>query len=273
MGGEVVARVGGETIDRELVQEVAAAQRLSPRAAADMLIADALAAAGAREVGADKDPEVAWAIEAARARQVANRIRAAAVAKGGASDAEVVELTARHWQELDLPERVRVVHAVVRYPASRSAEADARAKTVFEAIVRAVQGASDANAFQERAKEVPHPGVTVAVEALPSFVADGRAAEGNGQFDEAFVAAAFRLRVPGAQTQVETRFGWHVLQLVERLAPKAVPFEERRAMFAEEAVALRARKDYDALLAALRQKYPVEVSGAADNLMKPLNVP
>jgi hypothetical protein len=251
---------------------VARARGISPRAATEELIADALAAAGARGAGYDADTEVALALESARARQVANRIRAAAVARGAPTDAEVAEITARHWQAFDLPERVRVVHAVVQYPRKRSPEADGRARAVFEAIARAVAGAPDAATFEERAKAVPHEKVEVVVQPLPAFVADGRSAEGEGAFDPDFVKAAFTLTKPGRQVEVETRFGWHVIQLVERLPPKTTPLEERRATFTDEAITDRARKEYEAVLGSLRGRYPVEVSPAAENLMKSLSV-
>jgi hypothetical protein len=272
LGGDVVARVGDEAITRDLVGRVARARRITPRAAAEDLVADAVAANGARAVGYDKDPEVAWALESARARLVADHLRASAHARGAPTDAEVAEITARHWQVFDLPERVRVVHAVTRYPKKRSPEADSRAHAVFDAIVRAVAGAPDAAAFEERAKAVPHDRVEVVAEPLAAFVADGRSAEGEGAFDADFVNAAFSLSKPGAQTQVETRFGWHVIQLVERLPPKTTPLEERRATFSEEALTSRARKEYDGLLGSLRARYPVEVSPAAENLMKSLSV-
>jgi len=272
LGGEVVARVGDETITRDLVARAARARGISPRAATEELIADALAATGARAARYDADSEVAWALESARARQVANRLRAAAVAGGTPTDAEVAELTARHWRVFDLPERVRVVHAVARYPKKRSPEADARAHAVFDAIVRAVAGAPDAAAFEQRAKAVPHEKVEIVAEQLSAFVADGRVAEGDESYDPDFAKAAFTLTKPGAQTQVETRFGWHVIQLVERLPPKTTPLDERRATFTEEAYTDRARNEYHALLASLRTRYPVEVSPAAENLMKSISL-
>jgi hypothetical protein len=272
LGADVVARVGDETIPRELVASVAAARGITARAALEDLLADALLAAGAQGAGAETKPEVAWAIETARARQVTNRVRASAVALGKPTDEEVAELTARNWQAFDLPERVRVIHAVVRYPTNRSPQADARAHAVFVAMAQAVAGAPDAATFEERAKAVPHEKVSVVVESLPALAADGRSTEGERGFDPTFAAAAFSLTKPGAQAKVESPYGWHVIFLVERLPPKSVPFEERRVAFAEEALQMRARKEYDALLRELRARYPVEVSSAAENLMKPLSL-
>src|SRR5690606_32834298 len=54
LGGETAARVGGEPISLALVQEVADAQRVSPREALRRLIDDAIAAHAARERGLER---------------------------------------------------------------------------------------------------------------------------------------------------------------------------------------------------------------------------
>jgi peptidyl-prolyl cis-trans isomerase C len=271
LGGGVVARVGDLVISVPLVQKVAVAQAIEPKAAAASLIEDALAAEGAKGVGLDKSPEVRWPITSARARLTIDRIRRDALAQGLPTDEEVRELTARHWQAFDLPERVRVIHAVVLYPKTRDLDHDRPAKAVIDEIAKAVDGVGDASEFEGRAKAVPHEGVDVVVQALPPFVADGRAAEGNDVFDLAFCAAAFTLNKPGEHARVETRFGWHVIQLVERLPPHVIGLEERRIAFAEEVYTVRARKTYDAMLQRLRAANPVEPAPAAENLMKSLS--
>ncbi len=272
LGGEIVARVGDETIPASLVARVAAAENTDPRTAATKLIEDALAAQGARAAGYDTGPDVKWPIVSARARYVVDRIRVDALAKGPPTNAEVDELTLRHWQTIDLPERVRVIHAVVLFPKKRSPENEQRGKDDYDALRKALDGAPDPEEFEKRVKAVPQGGSQITVERLPAFVADGRIAEGNGSLETSFARTAFSISKPGGQARAETTYGWHVVQLIERLPPYTVPFEERRSQFAEETQAMRARKAYEALLARLRAAHPVEISTAAENLMKSLSV-
>ena len=267
LGGTLVARVGGDAIPASLVASVAKAQGIEPRAAMQALVQDALAAEGARGAGYADDPDVRWAIVSARARLVAERLRKDALAKGAPTDAEVDELTARHWRQVDAPEAVRVIHAVVLYPRTRSPENDQRAHAVYDQLVAAEEGAKDADDFAARASAVPHDKVRVTVERLSALARDGRAVEGEGAYDPGFSAAAFGIDKPGRTARVETSYGWHLIMLVDRVPAHTVPFEERRAMFAEEAQARRAHTAYEALLQELRARHPVEVSTAAESLM------
>jgi hypothetical protein len=273
LGGAIVARVGDDAVPVSLVASVSEAQGLSPRQAADGLIDDAVLAQGAGARERDGSREVGWSLRAARARLVVDRVRAEAAAQGPPADAEVEELTARHWETFDLPEQAVVVHAVVLHPKKRTAEKDAQVKATYDHLVRAVDGAPDAAAFEQRARAVPHePNVKLVVERLPPFVSDGRIVASKARNDMAFATAAFTLRQPGAQARVESAFGWHVIQLIERLPAHVVSLEERRAAFKEEALDLRAQKAYTALLARLRGAAPISISPAADGLMQDLSI-
>ena len=268
LGGDTLARVGDETISASFVGRVAAAQHIDPRSAALLLIDDALAAQGAIGGGLDRDPIVRWQLVSARARTTVTHFHDEAHAAGAPNDAELAELTEGRWREFDLPEQIRVVHAVAQRPKTPNAEAESRAKAVAEQIGRAVADAKNADEFIARAKAVPAPKVTVTVEPLPAFVADGRMAEAEGAFDPAFATAAFEIPTPGATSRVvETKFGWHVIRLVERLPGKHVPLEQRRAALTEDGYAMRASKALAARLFALHHEHPVEISTASETMM------
>ncbi len=121
------ALVGNSVVSVSLVAGVARSQHTDPRVALDRLIADALAAEGARATGQDRDPSTARLLESIIARSTTEHIQSASRAAGPPTDAEVAELTASYWRDVDLPEQVKVIHAVVVHPKDRSQDPAARA--------------------------------------------------------------------------------------------------------------------------------------------------
>ncbi len=268
LGGGVVARVGSEPILASLVGDVARAQGIAPRAAMDGLVDETLAAQGGLAAGIDGEPSVGWPIVAAKARATAAHLRDDSAGQGPPTDAEIAELTARHWRQLDLPEGIRVVHAIALYASKRSPENDAAVKLTADRLAAAVARATTQAEFESLAGAVTPDGkVKTKVEALV-FAVDGRSLETNGEIQASFVSAAAALHTPGAKARAESSYGLHVIQLIERLPEHRLPLEERRSLLAAEALSFRGRKAYEATLADLRKRYPVQISTAADALMQ-----
>jgi parvulin-like peptidyl-prolyl isomerase len=263
LGGTTVAVAGGVAIDVSLVEAVARKDGKAPRAAVDDLVYDAVLAQGAVEKKLDRNASVRVAERAVLARVVTDRLAHDAAAKGAPTDEELAKLSERHWREVDLPEQARVVHAVVM---TKDPEKKKRMRAVAEELRRAVVGAKDEQDFIARAKAVDAQGLEIRPEALTPFVADGRIVAG-GQLVQPFATAAFALQPGDTSPIVETQFGLHVIRMLERLPPKIVPMEERRTMFQEEVVTIRAHDAYASLLADQRRRTPVTIDPAADAIM------
>jgi peptidyl-prolyl cis-trans isomerase C len=236
-----------------------------------LLLDDALLSEGAKSNEIDRATSVARDLTALRAQLVADRLRNDARAAGPCTDVEVDALSKLHLKDVELPERVQVIHAIAIRPkkeAPNQPELIQHAHEVADAIEAAVQGATSPEDFEARAKAVPHGDIDVRVESLPAFADDGVVPETGGGMDTTFAHAAFTLAKPGDISPVtETSFGWHVIRLNQRLPAKNIPHEERRELFAEECVATRARTAFQALLASRHASTKIEIAQDANDAM------
>src|SRR5690606_2217012 len=105
------------------------------------------------------------------ARRLVESIKAEAIARGAPTDKEVEDFTRRHWWEIDRPESVRVVHAVVQCDECADV---AGAKALAEELRQALVGVTDPEEFIKRALEVPAGEHEVTAETLQPVAADGR---------------------------------------------------------------------------------------------------
>lgn len=272
LGGDVAARVGAEVISVSLVQKVAADQHIPLREALRQLVDDAIAANAARERGLDRSLPTSWLLTAARARVTADRLVADAKAAGPPTDEEIRLLSERHWREVDRPPAVRVVHAVAQSGPDASPDARARARAVAEEILEAVRTARDAAEFEAKAKAVKHAdSVNVVVQPLPAITEDGRSIEANENVDPKFASLAFSISALGETRMGETKFGWHVVRLVERIPEQRMDLDARRLAFGDAVHTERARTLTEARLAVLRATLPVVITPSSEPLMRTLH--
>jgi parvulin-like peptidyl-prolyl isomerase len=209
----------------------------------------------------------------AHARALLDRLFELAKAAGPPTDQEIDALKAERWMDLDRPSSVSVAHAVV--VAKGSAEA-ASARASAERIARATAGISDVSKFIKVAKAVATKPLEKRVEQLPHMTADGRAVyldpfdprrERPLQFDLAFAAAVHAIPEEGQQSPVvETKFGYHVILMVERIDPQHMSRAEFRRELEPDVFQARAKRQLDSLLSDLRSKATVELARNLEEL-------
>jgi hypothetical protein len=270
----VVASVADDSIAGATVGRIASAQGLDVRAACDRAIADALFAAEARRALESK-PAIRSIETATLARAVLEQLLRDARAQGPARDDEIEPFTRERWVDLDRPSSARTIHAVVvvKQPPDKP-----RARALANQIAEATRVATKSAEFKKLAEAVPRDNLEVRVEPLPPTTPDGRSFEPNDpsvrqQFDEDFARAANAIAEVGTNSGVvESKFGFHVIHLVERLPEKRVSLEERRRLLSEDVMAKRAALAEQRMLDGLRQATPIQVDRSAVDLMSKLRV-
>jgi hypothetical protein len=266
----LVARVGPWFIPARMVETTARANGSSATRALERITQDALLAAHAR-VALMSSAQLRALEAAVLARVLLEDIQARARARGLPSDEELAAETKRRWVEFDRPSSSRTTHAVARV---KRPQQRAEARDVAEHIARATRGARDAEDFKRRASAVNPGAIEVVVESLPPITEDGRAVpvgssagDVSRTFDARFARACNELARPGDQSDVvESQFGWHVIRLEERLPAVRMPAEERRRAVASDVYRMRASREHEQLLRALRTRIPVVVKRNAAEL-------
>ncbi len=284
--GAVIATVGGEPITAEAVAAVSKRQSLSAEEALGEIVSDVLFARAARAAGLDRSAEVRARRDGLLARQLLVALERDASNMGLPTETELSTFREQFWYEVHRPEAFRTVHVVAQLDEKSDASARQQAQELIALIHRHVSEGIGARAslppMPARKPWDPPPGddglveifrtltqevlgdKQVRFEELSPVTADGRViSRAGGSFDPAFAQAASRLSKRGEVSPVvESPFGYHVLVLLERIAPLEMSPESEVAHFSPEIYRERARRLKGELLAKLRAQ--VEVVPNAD---------
>ncbi|HEY6723000.1 MAG TPA: hypothetical protein VI197_03185 [Polyangiaceae bacterium] len=260
----IVARVGSQELQAEFVASVAARQGLSITLASERAVAEALLAeaATARFEGSGL---LAVSQRSAHARALLDELKVTARRAGPPSDSEIGKLRDERWMDFDRPECVRTAHAVVMVKTDAD---DVPAKAAAERIAEAVRGVSEPERFWELANAVETGALEKRIEGLPLLTADGRGVfldpadprrQRPSRFDPEFASAAHAIAAVGGQSPVvKSPFGYHVILLLERVAPQHYELSRLRGTLAPEIYDQRSGKLLAELLARLERETPVE---------------
>jgi hypothetical protein len=265
-----VARVGRTEIPPSLVSAVASARKVTPEAALDALVEDALFAEGAERRGLRAHPDLRAAERTLLARLAIRASWSGSTAQGPPTDEELAVVRKNRWRELDRPVSIRTAHVLVQKPAKDAQDFPTRGRAVAEALLRELRSTTTPEDFVAKGGALPQrEGFAIVAQPLPAFVADGRVVEGDGAMDPAFTRAAFELKNPGdTSSVVESSFGYHVIRLMARFDGAHPEDDELRRRVQTEVWKERGRKQYDALVARLRASRGVAVEPSAEELMR-----
>jgi peptidyl-prolyl cis-trans isomerase C len=186
--------------------------------------------------------------------------------------AELDEIRKLHWTELDHDDAVVTVHAVAIADVD-DAQARARAKEVATKVLEAVRGATSVDEFVQRANTVDHGSLDLRVEPLPAVTREGRVLSADGgEFDAAFARGACELKQPGEISGlIETKFGFHVVRLSERIPAMHPSDDELSKLVSDEVKTNRTRAAIEKLQSDLRKQTGVEIERSFEQTLTRLD--
>ena len=224
---KIVALVDGVPISMEEARFMIDGGEPTAGEAVDALVNAELLAAEAIRRGWGKADEV----EFERTKALAARLLRRLGEETTAEDVDLDEIKKSYSKQkkrfVHGPLR-KVIHAVVLTGKKGMASAEARSAT--QEIAVATAGVFDADGFEAEVKVLEKQnGWKVKVESLPPFERN------DDRFVAAFVNAAYDIDGPGGISPAfETKFGWHVIMMLEDLPASDISFEEARGILAEE---------------------------------------
>jgi parvulin-like peptidyl-prolyl isomerase len=182
------------------------------------------------------------------------------------ADAEVKKFYDDNPSDFEAPERVHVAHILIStldpitqspLPADKKKEKE---KLAIDLKARAEKGEDFAKLVKQYSDD---PG-------SKSKGGEYTFAK-NHQMVPEFEAAAFSLKINQISDPVETRYGYHVIKLIEKLPPSKEPFTEAAPRIRDYLVGQQANKGLDVYLAKLKANNDVKVLD--QSLQPPANPP
>lgn len=146
------------------------------------------------------------------------------------------------------PDRLRLSHILKRVAPDASPETKAAARREIEKLLeQAKAGADFATLAREHSED---PG---------SAKNGGELVVGRGETVPAFEQAAFALEPGGLSPVVETRFGFHIIKLSEKIQGQAIPYEQMSGRIEEFLKQQELQKQVQSTVEALKEKAQVEI--------------
>jgi parvulin-like peptidyl-prolyl isomerase len=173
-------------------------------------------------------------------------------AKKNVSDEDVKKFYDEHIEDVTKPEGVTVAHILIQLDEEKEAtdaeaadkEAKAKIDDIYEELLK------DPASFDKLAQEKSDcPSGKRDNGKLPAFDKDGMLLDGGGAMDQTFADAAFGIEKAGQITKpVKTRFGYHIIKLIEKTPEEVTPMEKVKDKITEYLAAEKAQADLNKML-------------------------
>jgi len=224
--------------DAEVEQQIA---QIRSRAANPKAYQDALAANGMTEATLRQRIKSEGAVQ--------KFLQTKVLAGVTVSDQVAKDFYDKNQDKMKRPERVHVRHILLRAEASAPAADKAKAKAKAEDLLKRAQKGEDFGKLASENSE--DPGSKIRGGELPWFT--------HGQMVPPFDKAAFALTKPNELSPVvESPFGYHVIQLVEKQDASVAPFDMVKAQIEEFLKQKQSQQVLAAHVQELRTKGKVE---------------
>jgi len=170
-------------------------------------------------------------------------------AKVAVADAEVGTFYQQNLDRFKQGETVHASHILIGVPQNATPAQKAEAKTRAQAALKLVKSGTP---FAEVAKRKSQdPGSAQNGGDLGFFP--------KGQMTPAFEAAAFELKPGAVSGIVETPFGFHIIKVIERRAPRTAPLEEVGGQIRQFLEQSQREKKLDDFVTQAKSKSKIEI--------------
>jgi peptidyl-prolyl cis-trans isomerase C len=236
---EAEAQAGGVTVTEEdLQKEISALRSKFP---SQEVFDQAMKAQGIDEAKLKENLK--------RQLLVSKFVEAKVFSTAAPSEEEMKAFYDQNQEQMKQPERLHLRHVLVRVDEAAAPADKQKAREKAESLLARIKGGED---FAK-----------IATENSDDPGSKGRGGDidwiARGQTVEPFEKAAFALTKPNELSPVvETRFGYHVIQLLERKDAGVVPFAEVKQRIGEHLKQQRSQQQFQAHLLELRTKAKVE---------------
>ncbi|MEW6443957.1 MAG: peptidylprolyl isomerase [bacterium] len=261
--GAVLAKVGGEVItQQDFEKELSSLPEFTKkqmqtgeqkRKRLERMIDESVLLQEARKRGLERDEDIRSKVEKYRNRLLTEKLyQVVAEEKAAVDESEVAAYYEKNKEQFTQKERIHARQILILVPPNagpeKEKEAQAKAK---EAQVKAKAG-EDFVALAKKYSDAPDP---LRAGDLGYF--------SRGRMPPEFEEAAFSLANAGDVSEiVRTKFGYHVIQLMDRQPAKEQPLEEVRDRVVRVLKSQKTREIRQTLAGELRGKTTVEIDEA-----------
>jgi peptidyl-prolyl cis-trans isomerase C len=169
--------------------------------------------------------------------------------KAAVKPEQLTDFYTKNPDQFKQPERVKASHILIAVPKGADAAAKTQARTKAADILKEVKAGKDFAALAKQNSQ--DPGSAPNGGDLGFFQ--------QGQMVGPFNEVAFKLAPGSVSDLVETEFGFHIIKVVEKQAPRTVPLDDVRAQLEQYLQRMNREQQTDAFVNGLKAKGKIEI--------------